>query len=578
MFFRLYDQYCKEVISRAAQLTATGSISTEAIRPVNLKYCVDPEYLESAIALGFIEVISYDALSDSDLREHLNHKAEESQETATLDTLDDIVDRNLRMNMKDKFSKSRMESLFVSYHALLRRNGLSWLIEANARVAVYHVLLAIKPKILQDRLSSDLQFSKHSLKKDFKEFMKHSVRLSEPFQLVDSGPEGKNKRSGRHGSQPSRSGGNPDKKPNVGDLRHHKPGTAPCSKRAYPDCPFGPCKGKGLKHLIEDCPDASAADKDRMFAELEAIRARDGPSKSPRGQKTYADSSRNETSKASGTAGRLSKKEKIATQNAHPSCPITVSDGQAAINAIGRCDDGSDDSTVSSSLAERAAVRGVGKITAITPVRLSVALKAGQDPETFSFSRSWTSLRTVLHLSSGQLALSNVTFLVADGDLPCEDLLVGLPVLRHLQVDTRTLLEDRVSVLDGTDCSHIENPTTLSQGGSVSGMMIARLTRIQEKKQFIVTDLPSNRPRINYNTARTEEDPFPDASLLDPIDEDQHEEIRQAVSDMVTSSKKNGMPPAAAENLDHIIGENMDVFRTSFSSGPQRKFALSGLS
>ena len=571
VFLRLYDQYCKEVLSRPAQRTATGSISTEAVQPVNIKYCVDPEYLESAIALGFIEATSYDELSEIDLREHLDQKAQESQETITLETLDEIVDINLRMNKKDKNSKSRMESLFVSYHSLLRRNGLSWLIEPNPKVAVYHVLSAIKPKILHDRLSSDLQFSKHSLKKDFKDFMKHAVHVSEAFQRVDSGPDFKKKRSGRHGNQQNRSGGHQDRKPHGGYSRHKHPGTGPRTKRAYPDCPFGPCKGKGLKHLIKDCPDASVADKDRMFAELAANRAKDGHSKSTRRQKASAIGSRNGTPKADGTAGRLSEKVQHGTLHSHPSCPITVSDGQAAIKAIGRCDDGRDEIIVSPSLAERAAVRGVGKITAITPVRLSVALKAGQDPETFSFSRSWTSPRTVLHLSSGQLALSKVTFLVADDDLSCEDLLLGLPVLRHLQVDTRTLLEGRVSRLDCADCSHIGYLTTISRGGSVTRMMIARLNRVREKTPVSCEYLPPNRPRVHYHTARTEREPFPNPSLLDSLDEDQHEDVRRMVGDMVTKAKKNGMPSAAAENLDRIVRGSMDVFRNSLSSGPPAK-------
>ena len=51
VFLRLYDQYANEVKGRAQKLTATESSSTEAIRPFNLKFCVDPEYIESALLL-----------------------------------------------------------------------------------------------------------------------------------------------------------------------------------------------------------------------------------------------------------------------------------------------------------------------------------------------------------------------------------------------------------------------------------------------------------------------------------------------------------------------------------------------
>ena len=133
--------------------------------------------------------------------------------------------------------------------------------------------------------------------------------------------------------------------------KHKHPGTGPRTKCAHLDCPFGPCKGKGLKHLIKDCPDASVADKESMFAELAANRPTDGPSKSTRGRKASAIGGRNATPKADGTAGRLSEKVQHGTLHSHPSCPITVSDGQAAIKAIGRCDDRSDLNIVSPSLA-----------------------------------------------------------------------------------------------------------------------------------------------------------------------------------------------------------------------------------
>jgi len=95
-------------------------------------------------------------------------------------------------------------------------------------------------------------------------------------------------------------------------------------------------------------------------------------------------------------------------------------------------------------------------------------------------------------------------------------------------VDTRTLLENNRAVLDGSDCSDIGNPTALRRGGKISRMMIARLNRIQEAESPSEEShrLLADRPRVNYHTARSEEDPFPDPSLLDPVDTEQHAEIR----------------------------------------------------
>lgn len=57
----------------------------------------------------------------------------------------------------------------------------------------------------------------------------------------------------------------------------------------------------------------------------------------------------------------------------------------------------------------------------------------------------------VLQLESSQLALTNVSLLVADDEIPWEFLIIGLPILLHFQVDTRKMLENNGLVLDGAD-------------------------------------------------------------------------------------------------------------------------------
>ena len=128
VFLRLYDAYKNEIRARAEQLVLEVAPSTaEIARPVNLKYCVEQEYLHTAALLGRIpDVSSYDALTDDQLRLFLEQKAKESSDTITLSMLDKIVHESLRMNMNDNNANSRMEALFVSYVILLRRHGLMW--------------------------------------------------------------------------------------------------------------------------------------------------------------------------------------------------------------------------------------------------------------------------------------------------------------------------------------------------------------------------------------------------------------------------------------------------------------------
>lgn len=49
-------------------------------------------------------------------------------ESVALETLDGLVERDLRMDMNDKNARSRMQWSFVTYHKLLRCNGLGWLL------------------------------------------------------------------------------------------------------------------------------------------------------------------------------------------------------------------------------------------------------------------------------------------------------------------------------------------------------------------------------------------------------------------------------------------------------------------
>ncbi len=49
VFFRLYDQYEKEVRARGLQLS-DHLTAVDTVRPVNLKFCVDPESENSVVA------------------------------------------------------------------------------------------------------------------------------------------------------------------------------------------------------------------------------------------------------------------------------------------------------------------------------------------------------------------------------------------------------------------------------------------------------------------------------------------------------------------------------------------------
>lgn len=100
IFLRKYDQFSNEVQARSRRL-ASRSASTGAARPVDLKFCVDVDLLESSILLGFIkEASSYEHLTDQKVRAFLESRSVESREVVTLEKLDEIVAINLRTNMR----------------------------------------------------------------------------------------------------------------------------------------------------------------------------------------------------------------------------------------------------------------------------------------------------------------------------------------------------------------------------------------------------------------------------------------------------------------------------------------------
>ena len=106
--------------------------------------------------------------------------------------------------------------------------------------------------------------------------------------------------------------------------------------------------------------------------------------------------------------------------------------------------------------------------------------------------------------------------MVADDDLAYEDLWIDLPVLEHIRVDTRTMLEAQRLAMDATDCI-LNTRTGTNHGEYFSRFMNFRLNRIPNCDQ--------HRPRVDYFSARQEEDPLSDPSLLDALDEIQQDDI-----------------------------------------------------
>lgn len=143
---------------------------------------------------------------------------------------------------------------------------------------------------------------------------------------------------------------------------------------------------------------------------------KDGRSQNTRSQTAAKIIDRDENKKVTcrPTSGRMADLAHGKTGNISPTCLINVSDGIASLQGLGLCDDGSDEIIASAGFAEAAVIKGIRRMTAIQPMNVQVALKSRTEAQYFRFIRSWTVPRIILRLSSGHLALKNISFLVPD--------------------------------------------------------------------------------------------------------------------------------------------------------------------
>lgn len=90
-FLRDYDQYAREANEHAPQLTDEKIIQAHVSKPVELKFSVKPEWLESVIDLGSIgNVKNYDDLAYDQLCVYSKGKASSSKDVATIDMFEKI--------------------------------------------------------------------------------------------------------------------------------------------------------------------------------------------------------------------------------------------------------------------------------------------------------------------------------------------------------------------------------------------------------------------------------------------------------------------------------------------------------
>lgn len=86
----------------------------EAIKPMNIKFCVHAEFQESRIDLGFImDASGYVTLTDAQVSTFLSERRKGSTTTVSLEQLDKLLKHKTRTNMGKKIAETRMEDLLT---------------------------------------------------------------------------------------------------------------------------------------------------------------------------------------------------------------------------------------------------------------------------------------------------------------------------------------------------------------------------------------------------------------------------------------------------------------------------------
>lgn len=99
-----------------------------------------------------------------------------------------------------------------------------------------------------------------------------------------------------------------------------------------------------------------------------------------------------------------------------------------------------------------------------------------------------------------------------------------ISVLEHLEVDTRTLLEQRSVVLDGTDCADVKSVVGTHKGSQLSRLMQACLNCAKNEDRTTKAELNLSHSRAIYLDVRRETDPLPDSALINPVLSAQHDD------------------------------------------------------
>lgn len=102
------------------QLIFQGNISYDAAKPLNAKFCADPELIEFTVSFNCVDSISFTIeLTKEHMRFYLESKATNVKGVVTLEKLDEIVFQELHINMSNSKATEEIHNLFLQFYKIL---------------------------------------------------------------------------------------------------------------------------------------------------------------------------------------------------------------------------------------------------------------------------------------------------------------------------------------------------------------------------------------------------------------------------------------------------------------------------
>lgn len=160
---------------------------TKVARPVSIKFCVDLDFLEYSIVLGFISgEAGYENLTEKQVQWFLNGPSTESTYVMTLEKLDEIVVCDLGANKKTPTETTRMQNLFTNFHKIFTPTAQS---ESSPTSKGGGSALTLRDQACESSRKTRIiyLFLLTFAPKTFQRLPEHAVKLLEAFQIVDSG-------------------------------------------------------------------------------------------------------------------------------------------------------------------------------------------------------------------------------------------------------------------------------------------------------------------------------------------------------------------------------------------------------